>query len=96
MSLAIPLSVRKDDYRPDLAAKTSLGGLLFLIYYALFLWGLDALSPGYLDRVWNMEAISGVAFFGLPVEELLFAFAFGACWSGVYEHFTWKRLQAHG
>jgi len=43
-----------------------------------------------------MEEISGVQFFGLPVEELLFAFAFGMYWSGVYEHFTWRRLQAHG
>jgi len=81
--------------RPDLAAKTGVGGLLFLVYYALFLWGLEALSPGYIGRVWNLAAISGVVFFRLPVEELLFAFAFGAYWSGVYEHFTWKRLAAH-
>lgn len=30
-----------------------------------------------------------------PTKELLFAFAFGAYWSGVYEHLTWKRLAAH-
>jgi len=81
--------------RPDLAAKTGIGGLLFLVYYALFLWGLEGLSPGYIDRVWNLGAISGVKLLGLPAEELLFAFAFGAYWSGVYEHFTWKRLAAH-
>lgn len=80
--------------RPDLTVKTGIGGLLFLIYYALFLWGLDGFSPGYIDKVWNMAAISGVQFLGLPVEELLFAFAFGAYWSGVYEHFTWKYLPA--
>ncbi len=82
--------------RPDLAAKTGLGALLFLVYYALFLWGLEALSPGYIVRVWNLPAISGVLLLGLPLEELLFAAAFGAYWSGVYEHFTWKRLAAHG
>lgn len=79
--------------RPDLAAKTGIGGLLFLVYYALFLWGLEWLSPGYIGRVWNLAAISGVVVLRLPLEELLFAFAFGMYWSGVYEHFTWKRLQ---
>ena len=29
--------------------------------------------------------------FRVPVEELLFAIGFGMYWSGVYEHFTWKR-----
>lgn len=82
--------------RPDLAAKTGLGGLLFLVYYALFLWGLDALSPGYIDRVWNLEAISGILFLGLPLEELLFAAAFGAYRSSVYKHFTWKRSMIGG
>lgn len=82
--------------RPDLAAKIGLGGLLFLVYYALFLWGLEALSPGYIGGVWNLAALSGVVFLKLPLEELLFAFAFGTYWSGVYEHFTWKHLPAHG
>lgn len=81
--------------RPDLAAKTGVGGLLFLIYYALFLWGLEWLSPGYIVKVWNLPAISGVIWLGLPLEELLFAFAFGVYWSGVYEHFTWRRLAEH-
>ena len=31
---------------------------------------------------------------GMPVEELLFAIAFGAYWSSIYEHFTWKVLTA--
>jgi hypothetical protein len=28
------------------------------------------------------------------IEELLFAAAFGAYWSSIYEHFTWQRLVA--
>ena len=27
----------------------------------------------------------------MPIEELLFAAGFGMYWSGVYEHFTWRR-----
>lgn len=77
--------------RPDLIRKTWLGGILFLFYYVVFLWGLEWLSPGYLNQVWNLEALSGYQIVGFPVEELLFAVAFGICWAGIYEHFMWRR-----
>ncbi|WP_422022415.1 lycopene cyclase domain-containing protein [Pyruvatibacter mobilis] len=76
--------------RPDLVQKTWIGGLLFLAYYVVFLIGLEWTAPGYIARVWNLEALSGLGIAGMPVEELLFAITFGAYWSGVYEHFTWK------
>ncbi len=76
--------------RPDLKTKTWIGGVLFLIYYALFVLGLEWLSPGYIDRVWNLEALSGILVGPLPLEELLFALTFGFYWSGVYDHFTWR------
>ena len=77
--------------RPDLGRKTWIGGLLFLGYYVVFLAGLSLSTPGYIERVWNMDALTGLAVAGMPIEELLFAFTFGAYWSGVYEHFTWSR-----
>lgn len=77
--------------RPDLKQKSWIGGVLFLIYYALFLLLLEWSAPGYIDRVWNLEALSGLGMGFMPLEELLFAFAFGMYWSGVYEHFTWKK-----
>ncbi len=76
--------------RPDLKTKTWIGGVLFLIYYALFVLGLEWLSPWYIDRVWNLEALSGILVGPLPLEELLFALTFGFYWSGVYDHFTWR------
>jgi hypothetical protein len=42
--------------------------------------------------VWNLDALSGLSIGGVPIEELLFAAAFGAYWSGVYEHVTWRKL----
>jgi len=77
--------------RPDLKRKTWVGGLLFLGYYLVFLIGLKVTHPGYIERVWNLNALTGLAIFGLPVEEMLFAAAFGLYWSGVCEHFTWQR-----
>jgi hypothetical protein len=79
--------------RPDLKRKTWVGGALFLAYYALFLLGLEWLAPGYVARVWKLDALSGFVIAGMPLEEFLFAAAFGAYWSGVYEHFTWRTEQ---
>lgn len=80
--------------RPDLAVKTWIGSGLFLIYYTVFLLGLEWSAPGYVARVWNVAALSGVFLWRIPIEELLFAASFGAYWSGVYEHLTWMRTAA--
>ena len=80
--------------RPDLLRNTLLGGVLFLGLYAIFMLALRFTAPGYIETVWNLPALSGVAVGGVPVEELLFGFAFGLYWSGVYEHFTWNRSLA--
>lgn len=77
--------------RPDLKFNTLVGGLLFLVLYTAFLLGLKWSAPGYIEQVWNLKALSGIVIYGLPLEELLFGFAFGLVWTGIYEHFTWKR-----
>jgi lycopene cyclase-like protein len=76
--------------RPDLKWKTLLGSILFTAYYAGFVGLLEWSAPGYIERVWNLATLSGVMVAGIPLEELLFGFAFGSYWSGVYEHLTWQ------
>jgi len=78
--------------RPDLKTKIWVGGVLFLAYYLVFFITLEVSAPGYVQRVWNLPELTGVLFLGIPLEELMFAFAFGLYWSGVYEHFMWRRL----
>jgi len=56
--------------------------------------GLKWFAPGYIEQVWNLQALSGVLFGGIPLEELLFGTAFGLYWSGVYEHFAWTESVA--
>ena len=77
--------------RPDLKFNTLIGRILFLGLYTVFLLGLKWSAPGYIEAVWNLPALSGVQIYGLPLEELLFGFSFGLMWTGIYEHFTWKR-----
>ena len=81
--------------RPTLLRKTVVGAVLFLALYAVFMLGLRVLTPGYIAEVWNLTALRGGLLIGIPVEELLFGFAFGAYWTGVYEHFTWSASVAH-
>ena len=80
--------------RPDLKANTLVGGVLFLVIYTILLLGLKWSAPGYIEQAWNLKALSGIVIYGLPLEELLFGFAFGLFWAGIYEHSTGKRSVA--
>ncbi len=82
--------------RPDLKFKTLVGGVLFAAYYAIFMLLLETSAPGYIERVWNLPALTGILILGIPLEELLFGFAFGTYWSGIYEHLTWLQLGRPG
>lgn len=77
--------------RPDLARNMLLGGALFAGLYAIFMILLIVSVPGYVEQVWNLPALSGIRLGAIPLEELVFGFAFGMYWAGIYEHFTWKR-----
>lgn len=77
--------------RPDLTANTAIGGMLFAVYYVLFMLALEWSAPGYIGRVWNLDDLTGFLVRGIPLEEILFGFAFGMYWSGIYEHLAWRR-----
>lgn len=79
--------------RPDLKKKMVTSAFIFLILYFFYFLTLIAISPGYVERVWNLGAISGVLILGIPLEELLFAWSFGFIWSSIYEHITWRRVK---
>jgi hypothetical protein len=72
--------------RPDLWRNNLAGKLAFLALSAVFLLGLELLSPGYIEVVWNLGDLISWRPVGLPLEELLFGFGFGMYWSSVYEH----------
>jgi hypothetical protein len=80
--------------RPDLWRRTLLGAAVFSLLYFVFFLALVTADPQYVRAVWNLSALSGVLVFGIPLEELLFAAALGAAWSGLYEHLTWRTTHA--
>jgi len=75
--------------RRDLWLKMVVSGALFLAIYFFVFVLFNIAFPGYVEAVWNWSAISGVRWFGVPLEELMFAFTFGLYWSSVYEHMAW-------
>jgi hypothetical protein len=61
--------------RPDLVRKTWIGGFLFLAYYIVFLLGLESIVPGYIARVWNLDALSGLTIGGMPLYDTQIRFS---------------------
>ncbi|HED11965.1 MAG TPA: hypothetical protein ENJ10_14840 [Caldithrix abyssi] len=82
--------------RPDLKGKIWVSGVIFTLFYLVYFLSLIAVSPGYVERVWTLTAISGIEILGIPVEELLFAFTFGMLWASYYEHLTWHKIKKAG
>ncbi len=79
--------------RPDLKKKMITSAFLFLGLYFLYFLALIVLYPGYVEQVWNLPVLSGIIVFGVPLEELMFAFGVGFLWSSVYEHLTWRKIK---
>ena len=80
--------------RPDLRKKMLVGGILFLaLYFTGFFLFFNFIYTDAVRQIWNLSAISGILIFGIPIEELLFAFTFGMMWSGIYEHVKWYKLK---
>lgn len=80
--------------RPDLKRKIWIGGTIFLLFYFVYFFLLELLNPGYVEKVWNLPALSGILILGVPLEELMFAFTFGMLWSSYYEHLNWYKVKA--
>lgn len=79
--------------RPDLKTKIWVSGGLFSIFYFVYFIPLVLFIPGFVERVWTLPALSGIIVFGIPIEEMLFAFTFGMLWSSYYEHLNWYRVK---
>ena len=81
--------------RPDLKKKMIISAFIFLILYFFYFLTLIAISPNFVERVWNLKALSGILIIGIPAEELIFAFSFGFLWSSIYEHFKWRKIKGN-
>jgi hypothetical protein len=72
--------------RPDLIPHSFWGGTIFAtLYVGLFAMFLR-LVPDLVATQYNLATLSGYYLLDVPLEELLYAFSFGALWAPLYEY----------
>ena len=70
---------------PKLRAHILFGGIAFMALYWISLAAIEAFLPGWISATWNLSTLSGMTLLKVPLEEVLFGFAFGTLWSPLYE-----------
>ncbi|MBI4134491.1 MAG: hypothetical protein HY471_00060 [Candidatus Sungbacteria bacterium] len=70
----------------NLIGHSLLGGMILaIVYFAAFVL-FNQIFPGFIQKAYNFQNISGILILGVPLEELLYAFSFGLAWSPIYEY----------
>ena len=74
--------------RHDLYAHAVWGGIVFFLVYLIMFELFLTIYPSFIVSTYNLHNLSGLILFGLPIEELLYAFSFGIMWAPIYEYTT--------
>lgn len=72
--------------RKDLFVSSLISGLLLLFVSAPVYFILILVSPGFIEKVWDFQKISGVLVAGIPVEDLVFYFLSGFLIAFLYKY----------
>ena len=78
--------------RQDLFWNSIFSGAALVLVSLPFYFILEFLSTGIIQKFWLMENLSGVMFFKIPVEDLVFYFFAGAFLAPLYEFLFRQRL----
>jgi hypothetical protein len=74
---------RRDLIKNGIFSAFFMTGLFLPYYYAIMI-----ISPGWIERTYLFDTLSGIMITGIPLEELVFWFLFGLWWGPYYEF--WK------
>jgi hypothetical protein len=80
--------LRRDLIRQIIFSSTYFAVLYFILFF-IFL----QIFPQYVTKIYNLKNFIGVDIFGVPIEEIMFAFVLGACWSSFYEYIRGYRTK---
>ena len=80
-------------YRHDLLIDSIISGLLVSIITFLGFLIFLKIFPGIIETWWFVHNLNGIFVFGIPSEELLWAFGLGAVAGPFYEFFTGLRFK---
>jgi hypothetical protein len=65
-------------------------GVAIPVYLAI-----EAVFPGSIAATWDLPHLSGIAPFGIPIEDLVWYLYTAALWGTYYKFATGQRVEAH-
>jgi len=71
--------------RKDLFVQILASGAFFSVLYFLLFLVFNQIFPSYITEIYSLNNFLGISILGVPIEEIFFAFAIGACWSTFFE-----------
>jgi len=80
--------------RPDLSKQILVSGLIFGTFYFVFFALVNALFGNFVSQFYSPQIFNNFKFAGVPLEEIIGAFAGGAFWSTLYEYTKAYREEA--
>jgi len=81
-------------WRKDLIINSLMSGILLVIVcLPFYLIGILWLAPGYVQRSWLFENLTGILFWGIPIEDLIWYFIVGLVLGPFYEFSQQLRLR---
>jgi hypothetical protein len=90
IALAIVLSAR-----PDLRWVATVTGLVGTGVAIPVYLAIEAVFPGSIAATWDLAHLSGIAPFGIPIEDLVWYLYTPALWGTYYKFATGQRVEAH-
>jgi hypothetical protein len=72
--------------RRDLIPYMFRSAAAFSVLYFLLFYSLTLIYPNFVPGFYNLKNMAGIYVFGVPIEELEFAFTGGAMWSALYAY----------
>jgi hypothetical protein len=72
--------------RPDLLKQVLASGLIFGVFYFIIFAFVNITFGDLVSRFYSSQIMNNLKILGVPIEEIIFAFAGGAFWSTIYEY----------
>lgn len=79
--------------RPDLWKSALITGTLFMLISMPAYYFMMFLFPGWVDKTYLFDYLSGITITGIPIEDLVFNFLMGFIVGPYYEYWQSKRLK---
>jgi len=78
--------------RSDLIVDSLVSGFLLLIISSIVYLLVDLITPGWVFEFWHFTIFPRVLYLGLPIDDIIFYFLFGAAIAPLYEYWQEGRL----